>query len=64
MEILEGRGSGKEIEEEEPQNLVVKSCCFCSVVKSSPALCDPMDCSTPGFPVLLYLLGFSQTHVH
>ena len=24
----------------------------------------PMDCSTPGFPVLLYLPEFAQTHVH
>ena len=23
-----------------------------------------MDCSTPGFPVLHYLLQFAQTHVH
>ena len=27
----------------------------CSVAKSCPTLCDPMDCSTPGFPVLHYL---------
>ena len=26
--------------------------------------CDPMDCSMPGFPVLLYLPEFAQTHVH
>ena len=26
-------------------------------------LCDPMDCSTPGFSVLHYLLEFAQTHV-
>ena len=26
-------------------------------------LCDPMDCSMPGFPVLHSLLGFAQTHV-
>ena len=26
--------------------------------------CDPMDCSTTGFPVLHYLLEFAQTHVH
>ena len=26
-------------------------------------LCDLMDCSTPDFPVLHYLLEFSQTHV-
>ena len=23
-----------------------------------------MDCRTPGFPVLYYLLEFAQTHVH
>ena len=38
------------------------SCC-CSVTKSHPALCDPRDCHTPGFPVLHYLPGFAQTHV-
>ena len=27
-------------------------CCCCSVIKLCPTLCDPMDCSTPGFPVL------------
>ena len=27
-------------------------------------LCDPMDCSTVGFPVLPYLPEFAQTHVH
>ena len=27
-------------------------------------LCDPMDCSTPGFPALHYLLETAQTHVH
>ena len=30
--------------------------CCCLVSKSCPALCDPMDCRTPGFPVLQYLL--------
>ena len=30
--------------------------CCCSVTKSCPSLCDPMDCSMPGFPVLHYLL--------
>ena len=25
---------------------------------------DPMDCGTPGFPVLHYLPEFAQTHVH
>ena len=27
-------------------------------------LCDPMDCSMPGFPVLYCLPKFAQTHVH
>ena len=36
--------------------------CFCSVTKSCPAVCDPMDCSMPGFPVLYHLLEFAQTH--
>ena len=27
-------------------------------------LSNPMDCSTPGFPVLHYFSEFAQTHVH
>ena len=37
---------------------------FCSVVQSCLTLCDPMDCSTPGFPVHHQLLELTQTHVH
>ena len=40
------------------------SYCCCSVAQSCPTLCDPMDCSTPGFPVFHCLLEFAQTHVH
>ena len=36
----------------------------CSVTQSCPALCNPMNCSTPGFPVLHCLLKVAQTHVH
>ena len=36
----------------------------CSVAKSCLTLCSPMDCSTPGFPVLHYLPKFAQTQVH
>ena len=32
--------------------------CYC------PTRCDPMDCSTPGFPVHHHLPEFAQTHVH
>ena len=37
---------------------------FHSVTRSCPTLCDPMDCSTPGFPVHHQLLELAQTHVH
>ena len=32
--------------------------------QSCLTLCDPMDYSTPGFPVLHHLLELAQTHVH
>ena len=32
-------------------------CCCCSVSKSNPTLCNSMNCSTAGFPVLHYLLS-------
>ena len=35
----------------------------CSVAQSCPTLCDPMDCSTPGFPVLHQLQELAQTPV-
>ena len=35
-----------------------------SVAKSCLTLCYPVDCSTPGFPVLDHLSEFAQTHVH
>ena len=38
--------------------------CCCSVTQLCSTLCDPMDCSTLGFPALHYLPGFAQTHVH
>ena len=38
--------------------------CHCSVTNLYLALSDHMNASMPGFPVLHYLLEFSQTHVH
>ena len=41
--------------------------CICIVLFPCSAVsrvCDPMDCSMPGFPVLRCLLEFAQTHVH
>ena len=42
---------------------VVHSCC-CSVAWLCPTLCNPMDCSTPGFPGPSLSPEFAQTHVH
>ena len=39
--------------------------CWCSsVTKSGPTLWDSLDSSMTGFPVLHYLQGIAQTHVH
>ena len=39
-------------------------CCCCSEVQPCLTFCDPMECNTPVFPVLHYLLKFAQTQVH
>ena len=39
--------------------LKINSCC--SVTQLCPTLCNPMDCSMLGFPVLHHLLEFAQT---
>ena len=44
----------------------VRQCASLGIVavQLDPTLCNPMECTTPGFPVLHYLLEFAQTHVH
>ena len=42
----------------------VKSPCCCSVPKSCLTLCDPVDCSMPGFPLHHHFPEFVQTHIH
>ena len=37
---------------------------FSSVAQSCPILCEPMDCSTPGFPIHHQLQELAQTHVN
>ena len=38
--------------------------CCCLVTKLCLTLCNPMDGSTPGFPILHYLPELAQTNVH
>ena len=37
---------------------------FHSVTQLCPTHCDPMNCSTPGFPIHHQLPESTQTHVH
>ena len=46
---------------EPSEKLIEWDCCL--VAQSCPALCDPTDCSTSGFPVFHHLREFAQTHV-
>ena len=41
-------------------NIVKKKCCCCSAAKSYLRLCNHMNCSTPGFPVLHCLPEFAH----
>ena len=45
-------------------SLAILDICCCSVTQSCPTLCDPMDCSTTGIPVLYHLPEVVQSHVH
>ena len=45
----------------EPVNTLLS--CHCSVAELYLTLCEPMNCSTPGFPVLHCLPGFALTAV-
>ena len=44
--------------------LVRGSVQFISVVQSRPTVCNPTDCSKPGFPLHHQLLEYAQIHVH
>ena len=43
---------------------LISSIQFISSAQSCPTLCNPMECSMPGLPVLHQLLELTQTHVH
>ena len=43
---------------------IIFSAQFSSVTQSCLTLCNPMDCSTPGFPIHHQLLELTQAHVH
>ena len=57
MQLRDGRSSEEKLRQ--PNSVQ-----FISVAQSCLTLCNPMDCSTPGFPVLHQLLELAQTQVH
>ena len=46
-----------------PVYYVPSTHCCCSVAKSCPTLCDPLDCSAPGSSVFRCTLEFAQVPV-
>ena len=44
--------------------IMIKWLCSCTVTQSYLILCNPMNCRTPGFPILPCLLEFPKTHDH
>ena len=52
------------IEYIEHRHACLHTLCCCSVAQSFPTLCDPMDCSPPGFLALHHLPELAQTNVH
>ena len=57
---LKGRKKQRETETERKNRYIQIS----SVTQSCLTLCDPMDCSMPGFPIHHQFREFTQTHVH
>ena len=46
------------------EKLVCDAVFVVQLLSCVPPLCDPMNCSTLGFPVLHYFPELPQTHVH
>ena len=63
---LSEKGEGEHGQTELAQilvNITQKVSC-CLVAELCLTLCNPVDCSKPGFPVLHCLLEFAQTHIY
>ena len=45
-------------------DLTILTCCSRRVTQSCLTLCNPLDCSTPGFPVHHYLPEFAQIDIY
>ena len=50
----------------QPRSLVeeLRCTCCCLVAQSCPTLCNPKDCSPPGFPVLHHFPKLARIHTH
>ena len=64
MEVLANIHSSSLIYSQHSVFACLPSICCGSVTQLSPTLCDSVDYSMPGFPVLHHLQELAQTHVH
>ena len=64
LQLSSSGSAGLNISGHNQFSLWVSLLCCCSVMQSCLTVCNPMDCSTPGFPVLHYLSELAQIHVH
>ena len=62
--FLQRRHTDEQQTHEKMLNIAHYSVQFSSVSQLCPTLCDPMNCSTQGFPVYHQFPEFNQTHVH
>ena len=49
---------------ENVENQAEEHASCCSVTQLCLTVCNPMDCSVPGFPILHFLPEFAQTLIH
>ena len=63
--LLYIQGNGWEVHQKTHSRMSIAALSqFNSVTQLCPTLCDPMNCSMPGFLVHHQLLELTQTHVH
>ena len=59
-----GYSEGYQSQTAQQMSSLPRECRSCSVTKPCLTFCNPMDCGTPGFPVLHCLPEFAQSQVH
>ena len=64
LQSLRSQGDGHHLATKQQQQYDKDSVQFSSVAQSCPTLCDPVDCTLPGFPLHHQLPEPTQTYDH